>query len=341
MIENSFKIIEENIKFFDEEKLYNEFHEVKTNYPNKINEKINQVISHFQIGVIPFCDEKYFPDIIKKAIDKKLPFKPKYDKSKKRWVGDKGFKDAVIWYSIIQFALTENINDNDHIILLTENIKDFKSDEMLKNFNEITGKDIHIFSLEGSEEEDKSNESSFLDILLRDSEHLTIDSITISYIELKESIKINSIRGSPLDFNLSSLFSRYIDKEEFKPQIESKIKSKFESFGFDTFNLEFNYHIPKINYVYVALRNFKLWFIDILDIELYFDDGTEFTIDDPPNENFGISLWDGFMDKKDEMYKSIINDFKYRISQSLEDMGFGRIEFNIIDYDIVEYEDPD
>jgi hypothetical protein len=74
---------------------------------------------------------------------------------------------------------------------------------------------------------------------------------------------------------------------------------------------------------------------------LYFDDGTEFTIDDPPNENFGISLWDGFMDKKDEMYKSIINDFKYRISQSLEDMGFGRIEFNIIDYDIVEYEDPD
>lgn len=50
------------------------------------------------IKIIPVCDEKYFSQIVDDALEKKPPFEGKEKQS------DKGFKDVLIFYSMMSFA---------------------------------------------------------------------------------------------------------------------------------------------------------------------------------------------------------------------------------------------
>lgn len=97
--------------------------------------------------------------------------------------------------------------------------------------------------------------------------------------------------------------------------------------------------------VFVNLRNFKLWFLDILDIDIYCEDGTENRIEPPEDIRFSPSLEEIESTNKDsEMYdilKECETGFKNEISSILERAGYGKIDINAIEYDIVEYIPPE
>lgn len=97
--------------------------------------------------------------------------------------------------------------------------------------------------------------------------------------------------------------------------------------------------------VFVNLRNFKRWFLDILDIDIYHEDGTEYQIQPHKDFQFSTALEDiEFTKKGEEMYDTLKEhetEFKKTISSILKSEGYGEVEINAIDYDIVEYIQPE
>ncbi|CAG0980034.1 hypothetical protein METP3_02026 [Methanosarcinales archaeon] len=96
---------------------------------------------------------------------------------------------------------------------------------------------------------------------------------------------------------------------------------------------------------YVNLRNFKGWFLDILDIDIYYEDGKEDQIQPHEDIQFNTSLEDiEFTKKGEEMYdtlKKYETAFKNQISSILKNDGYGEVDIDAIDYDIVEYISPE
>ncbi|CAG0999645.1 MAG: hypothetical protein MPEBLZ_03034 [Candidatus Methanoperedens nitroreducens] len=96
---------------------------------------------------------------------------------------------------------------------------------------------------------------------------------------------------------------------------------------------------------FVNLRNFKGWFLDILDIDIYYEDGKELQIQPHEEVQFSTALEDTeFTKKGDEMYdtlKEYETTFKNTISSILNREGYGEVDINAIDYDIVEYIPPE
>lgn len=314
------------IEHIDEKKLKDELNEIITDLDQKINEKKDKFIFDNEIIIVPHCNSSYFQNIIEKAIDKKLPFKPKYDQKKKIYVGDNGFKDAVIWYSIIDYIKNKTISDKDHIILLTNNKSDFESEEMLREFEDIVRKEIHVIDVPNIKD---SKFSEFINLILEDSKHIKIDNINISYLKINNEVRINYVEFSPLDFNVSSIINNHFEYTKFKDEIENEITAKLEKlFNVDMFNvdnLKFNYTEPSIEYVNVYLRNYKFYFLDIYNIELGYDDGTTVYVDGSDKQYFDIG-----QDEESDI------GFKHEISSNLEGQGYGPIDPDIIRYEIVE-----
>ena len=75
-----------------------------------------------------------FKNILKRAINKNKPFVGENGNS------DKGFKDAVLWENIIEYAKK---SENKKFILLTKNIQDFPK-ELEDEFENVTNKRIEI-----------------------------------------------------------------------------------------------------------------------------------------------------------------------------------------------------
>ena len=94
----------------------------------------------------------------------------------------------------------------------------------------------------------------------------------------------------------------------------------------------------------VNLRNYKQWFLDILDIDIYCEDGTEYQIQLPEDLQFAPALEDiESTEKGTEMYdilKKCETGFKYEISSNLEKAGYGKVDINDIEYEIVEFIPP-
>jgi len=111
---------------------------------------------------------------------------------------------------------------------------------------------------------------------------------------------------------------------------------------------KFDQHFIKSNSieaVSVNLRNYKQWFLDILDIDVYYEDGLEEQIDDPDNLQFSLELSEGEPDinTEPEMYanfKKCETDFKKEVLSLLERIGIGKVDIIDIEYDIVEYIPP-
>lgn len=324
-IKIEFEEFVKKIEYIDEKKLKDELNEIITNLDQKINEKKDKFILDNEIIIVPHCNSSYFQNIIEKAIDKKLPFKPKYNQKKKRYVGDNGFKDAVIWYSIIDYIKDKTISDKDHIILLTNNKSDFESEEMLREFEDIVRKEIHVIDVPNVKD---SKFSEFINLILKDSKHIKIDSINISYLNTNNNVRINSIEFSPLDFNISSIFNNNFKFSKFKDDIENEITAKLKKL-FNVDNLKFNYTKLSIEYVNVHLRNYKSYFYDIYNIELGYDDGTTVYVDGSDKQYFDIG-----QDEESDI------GFKDEISSNLEGQGYGPIDLDIIEYEIVESISP-
>lgn len=106
----------------------------KIRYEEEIKQYIINYIKNYKINVLKIArDGQLFSKILGRCVNKEKPFSGE---------SDKGFKDVVLWESIIEYA--ENNANNEKFILITNNSKDFTKN-LEKEFKDRTGKEITIY----------------------------------------------------------------------------------------------------------------------------------------------------------------------------------------------------
>lgn len=108
----------------------------KISYKDYINEKTSAYLGVYNIVKIPNPSNEVFQKVINKVINKEKPF------YKKNNDVDSGFKDAIIWESILEFS---SKNNYDKYFFLTHD-KDFKDEKLAKEFLNLVGKELFIVS---------------------------------------------------------------------------------------------------------------------------------------------------------------------------------------------------
>ena len=103
-------------------------------YEEEIKQCIMKYIRNNKINVLKIAKcEELFKIILERCINKKKPF---------CGGSDKGFKDVVLWESIIEYAKYNSTNEK--FILITDNSSDFIKN-LEQEFNDRTGKEITIY----------------------------------------------------------------------------------------------------------------------------------------------------------------------------------------------------
>jgi len=294
--------------------------------------------SKYGVEIIPYCNNEHLPTIIDKSIKKELPFKPKFDdKKNNRPVGDDGFKDTVIWFSIIDYVKTHCNPDMDHIFFLTTNQKDFKSDQTILEFKEQTGIDIEIIDFKSENPRTGDIEfTPFLNYILGKSHvpiSVKINTINISYSELENKAEINSILAEPISVNLNSIikckekFSNLGD--ENKKRLNEKIKDILSKFRFDISDLSFNYYIPEIENVSFVLVKYENQAIYVDDINVVYNDGSDkhmfdvnafFEVYTNPDPYYCYPM------EIEDVIEDIQSDALTKVRNYLAEKGYGSIE---------------
>ena len=115
-----------------------EFPEDSFDYGNYLLDKVQKTISNPENGfVLISLDEEKHSEVFKKILDRAINHKKPFDER-----GDRGFKDSLIFESLVGFQIKNNFAK---IILFTGNLKDFP-DELKEEFSKSTGKLLGIES---------------------------------------------------------------------------------------------------------------------------------------------------------------------------------------------------
>ncbi|MFA4824995.1 MAG: PIN domain-containing protein [Methanoregula sp.] len=256
--------------FFKTDITIKELEKNQKNLEKKIERAGNDYLKSNSILITSDCPAEFFERIKNKAYTKEKPFDNKEID---------GFKDALIWYSLINYLKTQNISKNDHIFLFTNNSRDFKSDNTLKEFKAIFGTDIKIISRESKNFQICASENQeFLQFTLQESKGIEILNIFIEYIEKIDKVKIEKIIANPFPTDLSPIIIPYqLNKENWKKEIEKRTIDLLKSLNFkvDTSKITFNYSLlPNIFEITVFLDfHEEGYFYDINSFEISFEDG--------------------------------------------------------------------
>lgn len=98
--------------------------------------QITECLGKFRcVERMPICEDKFFKKIVERSLNKDAPFEGA------KGCSDKGFKDAVIYYSLVEFAQTHF----GEFILITKD-KRLKETSLKINFREETRKELKTFS---------------------------------------------------------------------------------------------------------------------------------------------------------------------------------------------------
>jgi len=258
-----------------------QFKKEMKNYHEKIVETSENYIKTQKIYKIPICSEEYFNIIIEKAIKKEPPFKPRKNKENEL-EGDNGFKDAVIWYSLLEYFKKYPFPANRKIIFLTNNTKDFNKniDKLSKEFNELTNKDIRILQYN-----DKKDE--FTEALRNDYSESKISTFHIDYINLNGKIlllsaeleTINDIALSVKDVFETDVYDSSNYEEKIKTELKTIFKKQIKE------DPEFTFEEQELAHVYVSIEYYK-WSYRVLSINVEFTNGTEI-------EDYDSTIGDG------------------------------------------------
>ncbi|AGB50165.1 hypothetical protein Metho_1994 [Methanomethylovorans hollandica DSM 15978] len=316
------------IKKINEKTLIASLNHIYNNIYSNLESSGNSFISRNKIEIIPYCDNTYFPTIIEKSITKSLPFKPYFDQRKNRDVGDNGFKDTVIWYSIMDYVKKKCTENTNHIFFLTDNEKDFKSDSTLLEFRQNTGIDIEIIKFKNENPNVNDSEfSPFLNVVL-DKSHIPIpvklEHVDVSYLIINNKVDITSIIVEPLHINIKSAvnFEQKTDSwEENKPLLNEKIENTLSNFRFDVSDLKFKYQIPEIVHVDFDLVQ-EIRDLVITSISLIYNDGfrkmifCSIIVDHNEEEYYGSREFE-------EANDPFVNKALDLVSAYLEDNGYG------------------
>lgn len=117
------------------------------NYQQHIEEKATKYLSTKKIRVIEIPDNEHLKDVFQRIINRALNTKPPFQKHGDR--SDVGFKDALIWESILSYP---HIGDFDKVILFTND--NCFSGECEKEFQDKFQKYFSIQKSEGDVEEE-------------------------------------------------------------------------------------------------------------------------------------------------------------------------------------------
>ncbi|WP_407282763.1 PIN domain-containing protein [Methanolobus sp. WCC1] len=284
LIQSEISKFQRTIEHLDERKLSGLLEYTYEHIHSKLESKGSYFLSWRKIVVVPYCNNNYLPTIIEKSVHKHLPFKPFFDQKKNRYVGDNGFKDTVIWYSIIDYVKNECTNNTNHVFFLTNNEKDFKSESTLLEFKEYTGNDIEIIDFKSTNPNVNNTEfKSFLNLILDKSNipiPVKLESVIVSHTIIDNVVTITSIIVEPLSVNLKSMV--YIEEEfpylddgniTFLNELITKILLKFR---FDVSDLTFVYQHSELDSVHFDLSQY-MFHVEISGITLYYNDGFEMT----------------------------------------------------------------
>ena len=119
---------------------------------------------------LPICDSKFFEEIVERALNKEPPFEGVKGKA------DKGFKDTVIYYSLLSYAKT---NPGEYIIVTKDNR--LKETSLKSYFRRITGKELKVFEELEHIRDEIANYST----------DVTIDEVEITFCPQKEYYRGN------------------------------------------------------------------------------------------------------------------------------------------------------
>ncbi|MED4754994.1 PIN domain-containing protein [Brevibacillus choshinensis] len=103
-------------------------------YRTELDARKEQYLTHNRVMLLPICSESRFSSIVNRALNKNAPF------AGTRGNSDKGFKDAVIWESLLEFAME---NEGDYIFITHD--KGFKA-FLTSEFKSVTGQRIEIIN---------------------------------------------------------------------------------------------------------------------------------------------------------------------------------------------------
>lgn len=119
---NKFKrLLGQDFKFYNTEE-----------YKDYLEQKAKAFAEKYRITIIDYPENDILPDLIRRALNKEKPF---YKNGK-----DSGFKDAIIWESLIKFA-KENKKQN---YILFSNDSDLNCEELKEEFSKRTKCDLEI-----------------------------------------------------------------------------------------------------------------------------------------------------------------------------------------------------
>lgn len=169
---------DELLKFTESYNKFKNIHNIKFNvdedlkYDGILKRLMREYIEFYNINVVEIKSIS-LQNLLNRAINKNKPFIGEKGNS------DKGFKDAVLWESIIEYAKK---TENKRFILFTKNVQDFPK-ELEDEFKSFTNKKIEIV-----------NELSIVQerILLEQSRNIK-DILTLNWLKEKEQILIDEI----------------------------------------------------------------------------------------------------------------------------------------------------
>lgn len=194
------------------------------NYKSYLNEIKDQYIKANNINILNNCSQSRFSNIVNRALNKQAPFLGEKGNS------DKGFKDAVIWESILEFA----INNEGEYIFLTHD-KGFK-DYLFKEFKEVTNKSITIYNKDQLREldvyiEKYSSEQNIikkLNIVQQNIELVFHKFLTTFKHERFNEIKVNGTlcKVTNVDFNNEIIDLNEVGESEFKFKFEGLVRAE-------------------------------------------------------------------------------------------------------------------
>lgn len=103
-------------------------------------QELKDYLLKYNIKILPHPNNDVFPKIIKRAIEKKLPFKS-IGEGKNLKGTDKGFKDVLLWETLLSFNY--ELNRIGKVFLITANTNDFPENKLLPEWKE-EHKDVEL-----------------------------------------------------------------------------------------------------------------------------------------------------------------------------------------------------
>jgi hypothetical protein len=305
-----------------EHPLYDELFKVYEKLPTIVENFGLKTLSQNKVKITEPFNPKYLDRIISKTIHHEAPFEQ----------NDKGFKDTLIWYSILEYAKKNTVKEKTFWVFFT-NDKVFNFDVLKKEFFKETGKEILILKT-GGDARIRYYDPGFQTLIthiLRDLDtKVRLTDLEINYIKNVDEVILCGIKANPLPINFANLITEDLSLKRLEEIAAIPIIKFLENLNFDikdlSLNIKFN---PLSPIVTVYLRNYKQWFLDILEIELDYD------CDVIVLESYPDWQWDivDFYDNPDHF------QFRYgkEISKYLEEAGYGKIDPTNVFFEEMEY----